>query len=154
MDWLSQHKANIDCKKKRIVMFKEDNVRVNYQGQKQEKKFLSVLQGKKFLRQGCEAYLAHVVDTEKDAPNLEEIPIVREFPNVFPDELPGLPPDHEIEFFHLLVPGAEPVSKALYRMAPVEMKELAKQLHELLDNGVIRPSVSPWGFPSVVYKEE
>ncbi|XP_074342212.1 uncharacterized protein LOC141679674 [Apium graveolens] len=128
MDWLSQHKANINCKKKKILMFTEDNIRVNYQGQKQEKKFLSILKAKKLLRQGCEAYLYHIIDTEKEAPNMDEIPIVREFPDVFSDELPGLPPDCEIDFSIDLVPGAELVSKDLYHMAPVEMKELAKQL--------------------------
>ncbi|KAL8091552.1 hypothetical protein AgCh_033978 [Apium graveolens] len=125
MDWLSQYKENIDCKKKKVLLYTEDNVRVIYQGQKQEKKFLSVLEAKKLLRQGCEAYLAHVVDTEKKAPSLDDIPVVNEFLNVFPDELPGLPPDREIEFSIDLIPGAEPVSKAPYRMAPAEMKELA-----------------------------
>ncbi|XP_074374362.1 uncharacterized protein LOC141714760 [Apium graveolens] len=105
MDWLSQHKANIYCKKKKIVMYTENNVMINYQGQKQEKKFLSILKAKKLLRQGCEAYLAHIIDTEKEAPNLDEIPIVSEFLDVFPDEFPGLPPDREIKFSIDLVPG-------------------------------------------------
>ncbi|XP_074337220.1 uncharacterized protein LOC141674411 [Apium graveolens] len=83
IDWLSQHKANIDCREKKIVMFTEDNAKVNFQGQRQEKKFLSILKAKKLFKQGCEAYLAHVVDTEKEIPNLDEIPIVREFPDVF-----------------------------------------------------------------------
>ncbi|XP_074377831.1 uncharacterized protein LOC141719357 [Apium graveolens] len=126
MDWLSQHKADIDCKKKMIAMYTKNNVRINYQGKKQEKKFLSILEAKKLLRQGYEAYIAHIVDIEKEAPNLDEIPIVREFSDVFLDELPGLRPDHEIEFSIDLIPGAEPVSKAPYRMAPVEMKEKAK----------------------------
>ncbi|XP_074323256.1 uncharacterized protein LOC141660191 [Apium graveolens] len=142
MDWLSQYKANIDCKKKKILMVTEDNIKVTSQGQRQEKKFLSILQTKKLLRQECEAYLAHVVDMEKEVPDLDKIPKVRELPDVFPDELPELPPDREIEFSIDLVPGAEPVSKAPYRMAPVERKELAKQLQELLDKGVVRPSVS------------
>ncbi|KAL8110718.1 hypothetical protein AgCh_026455 [Apium graveolens] len=154
MDWLSQYKANIDCKKKKILIVTEDNIKVIYQGQRKEMKFLSILQTKKLLRQGCEAYLAHVVDMEKEVLDLDKIPIVREFPDVFPDELPGLPPDREIEFFMDLVPGAEPVSKAPYRMAPVEMKELAKQLQELLDKGVIRPNVSPWGAPVLFVKKK
>ncbi|XP_074374232.1 uncharacterized protein LOC141714623 [Apium graveolens] len=141
MDWLSLYKASIDYKKKRIVMYTTDNVRISYQGQEQDKKFLSVLQEKKLLRQGCEAYLAHAVDTKKDTLTLDEIPIVREYPDVFPKEFPGLPPDREKEFSIDLIPGAKLVSKAPYRMAPVEMKELAKQLQELLDKGVIRPSV-------------
>ncbi|KAL8134776.1 hypothetical protein AgCh_009695 [Apium graveolens] len=106
---------------------------------------VAVLQTKRLLRQGCEAYLAHVVDTKKETPILDKILIVRDFPDVFPEELPGLPPDREIEFPIDLIPGAEPVSKAPYRMTPMEMKELAKQFQELLDKGVIRPSVSLWG---------
>ena len=97
---------------------------------------------KKLLRQNCEAYLAHVLDTSKEVPALEAIPVVNEFSDVFPDDLPGLPPDREIEFAIDLAPGTEPVSKAPYRMAPVEMKELASQLQDLLEKGVIRPSVS------------
>ncbi|KAL8098129.1 hypothetical protein AgCh_031048 [Apium graveolens] len=115
---------------------------------------VAVVQVKRLLRQGCEAYLSRVVDTKKETPILDEIPIVREFPDVFPEELPGLPPDREAEFFIDLIPGAEPVSKAPYRMAPIEMKELAKQLQELLDKGVIRPSVSPWGAPVLFVKKK
>ncbi|KAL8135107.1 hypothetical protein AgCh_009943 [Apium graveolens] len=74
--------------------------------------------------------------------------------NVVAEDLPGLPPDREIEFSIDLIPGAELVSKAPYRMAPMEMKELAKQLQELLDNGVIRPSISPWGAPVLFVKKK
>ena len=94
------------------------------------------------------------MDTEKRIPELEKISVVIEFPDVFPDELPGLPPDREIEFYIDLIPGAKLVSKAPYLMAPVEMKELAKQLQELLDKGVIRPSVSPWGARVLFVKKE
>ncbi|KAL8115441.1 hypothetical protein AgCh_022076 [Apium graveolens] len=154
MYWLSLYKANIDCKKKRVVMYTPDNKRISYQGQSQDKKFLSIMQAKKLLRQGCEAYLAHVVDTKKETPILDKIPIIREFLDVFPEELPGLPPDQEIEFSIDLIHGAEPVSKAPYMMAPMEMKELAKQLQELLDKGFIRPSVSPWGAPVLFIKKK
>ncbi|KAL8093525.1 hypothetical protein AgCh_035410 [Apium graveolens] len=154
MDWLSRYRANIDCKKKRVIMYTPDNKRISYQGQRQDKKFLSVMQARRLLRQGCEAYLAYVVDTKKETPILDEIPIVREFPDVFPEELPGLPPDREIEFSIDLILGAEPVSKAPYRMAPMEMKELAKKLQELLDKGVIRPSISPWGAPVLFVKKK
>ncbi|KAL8133843.1 hypothetical protein AgCh_009056 [Apium graveolens] len=147
-------RANIDCKKKRVVMYTSDNRRISYQGQRQDRKFLSVMQARRLMRQGCEAYLAHVVDTKKETSILDEIAIVREFPDIFPEELPGLPPDCEIEFSIDLIPGAEPVSKAPYRMAPMEMKELAKQLQELLDKGVIRPSVSPWGAPVLFVKKK
>ncbi|GJV45654.1 hypothetical protein Tco_1430190 [Tanacetum coccineum] len=84
-------------------------------------------------------------DTSLESPNIENLSVVREFADVFPDELPGLPPAREIEFGIELIPGAEPISKAPYRMAPVELKELKEQLQEMLENGFIRPSVSPWG---------
>ncbi|KAL8155572.1 hypothetical protein AgCh_000818 [Apium graveolens] len=103
---------------------------------------------------GNEAYLAYVVDTKKEVPNIQDIPIVNEFEDVFPENLPGFPPDREIEFAIELAPGMAPVSKAPYRLAPVEMKELASQLQELLDNGMIRPSVSPWGAPILFVKKK
>ncbi|GJT55493.1 putative reverse transcriptase domain-containing protein [Tanacetum coccineum] len=84
----------------------------------------------------------------------ENLSVVREFADVFPDELPGLPPAREIEFGIELIPGAEPISKAPYRMAPVELKELKEQLQEMLENGFIRPSVSPWGAPVLFVKKK
>ena len=70
---------------------------------------------------------------------------MREFPDVFPEDLLGLPPDREIEFSIDLLPGSSPISKAPYQMALAELRELKAQLQELLDKGFIRPSVSPWG---------
>ena len=145
MDWLSKHDAQIDCKKKKVTLRISKDEKVEFQGQKQVKKFLTMIQAKRLLRQGCEAYLAHVIDIDKKMPKIGDDPVVNEIPDVFPDELPGLPPDREIKFAIDLAPGTEPVSKAPYRMGPVEMKEMATQLQDLLDKGVIRPSVSPWG---------
>ena len=85
---------------------------------------------------------------------LEDIPIVREYPDVFPEDLPGLPPEREVEFTIDLVPGTGPMSKAPYRIAPMELKELKVQLQELLDKGFIRPSVSPWGAPILICEKE
>ena len=76
---------------------------------------------------------------------LEDVPVVRDFPDVFPDYLPGLPPEQEIDFPIDLVPGTVPISLPPYRMAPAELKELKTQLQELVDRGFIRPSISPWG---------
>ncbi|XP_074324187.1 uncharacterized protein LOC141661108 [Apium graveolens] len=143
MDWLTEHGAQIDCKKKKVILNSPQGKKVEFKGKKQVKTFLTIIQAKRLLRQGCEGYLAHVIDRSKETPNIGSIPIVSEFLDVFPDELPGLPPDRQIEFSIDLAPDVEPVSKAPYRMAPAEMKELAKQLQELLDKGVIRPSVSP-----------
>jgi hypothetical protein len=85
---------------------------------------------------------------------LDEIPIVNEYPDVIPDELPGMPPDRDVEFVIELQPGIAPISKRPYRMPPKELAELKKQLQELLDKGYIRPSSSPWGCPALFVKKE
>jgi hypothetical protein len=85
---------------------------------------------------------------------LEEIPVVREFADVFPDELPGMPPDRDVEFVIELQPGTAPISKRPYRMPPKELAELKTQLQELLDKGYIRPSSSPWGCPALFVKKK
>ena len=77
---------------------------------------------------------------DKDV-KLDDIPIVRDYPYVFPEELPGLPPKREVEFTIELVSGTTPISKAPYRISPLELKELKTQLQEMLDIGFIRPSV-------------
>ena len=89
---------------------------------------ISAITAKRLLRKGCQAYLAHVIDTKLEGPKLENIPIVSEFPDVFLEELPGLPPDREIEFSIELQPGTPPLSQAPYRMAPAELKELKARL--------------------------
>ena len=83
---------------------------------------------------------------------LEDIPIVREYADVFLDDLPGKPPDQDIEFVIELQPGTAPISKRPYRMPPKELAELKIQLQELLDKGFIRPSASPWGCPALFVK--
>ena len=100
---------------------------------------------KKIVWKGCEAYLDYVIDTVKARPSVFDILTVSEYSGVFPEELPGLPPHREIDFSIDVVPGATPASITLYRMAPVELKELKLQLQELLEKRFIRPSVSPWG---------
>jgi len=85
---------------------------------------------------------------------LEHIPVVCEFPDVFPEELPGLPPDREVEFAIDLIPGTEPISRKPYRMPPNEFAELKTQLKELLDKGFIWPSSSEWGCPTLFMKKK
>jgi len=85
---------------------------------------------------------------------LEDIPVVREYADVFPDDLPGMPPDRDIEFVIELQPGTTPISKRPYRMPPKELAELKIQLQELLDKGFIRPSASPWGCPALFVKKK
>jgi hypothetical protein len=85
---------------------------------------------------------------------LKDIPIVCAYPDVFLDDLPGMPPDREIEFIIELQPGTAPISKRPYRMPPNELAELKIQLQDLLDKGYIRPSASPWGCPALFMKKK
>ena len=95
-----------------------------------------------------------MIDTVKTRPSVFDIPTISDFPDVFPEELPGLPPHREIEFSIDVVPSATPASITPYRMAPLELKELKLQLQELLEKGFIRPSVSPWGAPVLFVKKK
>jgi hypothetical protein len=100
--------------------------------------------------QGCTRSCAF---TTIESP-VERIPVVRDYPNVFPNELPGMPPDRDIEFAIELQPGTAPISKRPYRMPPAELAGLKKQLQELLDKGFICPSTSPWGCPALFVKKK
>nr|GFD42930.1 putative reverse transcriptase domain-containing protein [Tanacetum cinerariifolium] len=85
---------------------------------------ISALQARTLLSHGCKGFLATIYDTTLEVPSIHDQPIVSEFPDVFPDELPGIPPVCKVEFNIELIPGSEPISKAPYRMAPIELKEL------------------------------
>ncbi|GJY37624.1 putative reverse transcriptase domain-containing protein [Tanacetum coccineum] len=98
---------------------------------------------------------SNVVTEEKSKEKrLKDIPIVQDFHKVFPEDLPGIPPTHQVEFQIDLIPGATLVARAPYRLAPSEMKELSDQLKELFDKGFIRPSSSPWGAPVLFLKKK
>ncbi|GJX59351.1 putative reverse transcriptase domain-containing protein [Tanacetum coccineum] len=97
---------------------------------------------------------AKEVEGKSRKKRLEDVSIVQDFPEVFPEDLPGLPPTRQVEFQIDLVPGAAPVARAPYRLAPSEMKELSEQLKELSDKGFIRPSSSPWGAPVLFVKKK
>ena len=115
---------------------------------------INVMTASKMLRKGCQGYLAFVVDRRQEGTRLEDIPIVKEFPDVFPDDISGLPPDREIEFVIELIPGTKPISIPPYRMAPAELKKLKAQLEELLSKGFIQPSTSPWGAQVLFVKKK
>ena len=95
-----------------------------------------------------------MIDTKKVEPRLSDINTVCDYTDVFLEEMPGLPPQREIEFAIDVVQGAAPASITLYRMAPIELKELKLQLQELLEKGFFRPSVSPWGAPVLFVKKK
>nr|GFB39123.1 hypothetical protein [Tanacetum cinerariifolium] len=103
----------------------------------------------KYVKKGFPIFLAHIttkeVEDKSEKKRLEDVPIVQNFPEVFPEDLPGLPLTRPVEFQIDLVPGVAPVARAPYRLAPSEMKELAEQLKELSEKGFIRRSSSTWG---------
>lgn len=105
-----------------------------------------MLQARKDLANGAEAYLMHYVLKEREHKKIGDISIVREFSEVFSDLL-QLPPSRELEFMIYTEPRAISIYKAPHRIAPTELKELKGQLQELLTNGFIKPSISPWGAP-------
>ena len=126
MDWLSRHRAIVDCRMKRVTLrTPNDNEgifiseRLNHLSN-----MISAAIARKMVLKGCEAYLAYVIDTVKARPSVSNIPTVSDFPDVFPEELSGLPPQREIEFAIDVVPGATPESITPYRMALLELKEL------------------------------
>ncbi|KAK4382892.1 Transposon Tf2-12 polyprotein [Sesamum angolense] len=156
MDWLEQHRAVVYCYKKEVMIESSGKPIVVFVGDRQVVPVcvISAIEARRLMLEGCEAYLAHVIDAEKVSPTLEEIPVVRDFPEVFPDDLPGLPPHREVNFTVETLPGVAPISIAPYRMAPVELQELKKQLEELLEKGFVRPSTSPWGAPVLFVKKK
>ncbi|GJZ44657.1 putative reverse transcriptase domain-containing protein [Tanacetum coccineum] len=119
-------------------------------------KHLSCTRLQKYLLQGCHVFLAHITVKEtgdkSKKKQLQDVPIVKNFPEVFPEDLPGLPPTRQVEFHIDLVPGAAPVARAPYRLAPSEMKELADQLQELSRQRLYRPSFIAMGAPVLFVK--
>ncbi|GKA31541.1 putative reverse transcriptase domain-containing protein [Tanacetum coccineum] len=125
MDWLAKYHAVIDCAEKIV----------------RHHVFLANITAKE-------------TEDRSGEKRLEDVPIVRYFPKVFPEELPGLPPTRQVEFQIDLMPGAAPIARAPCRLAPSEMKELSEQLQELSDKGFIRPTSSPWGAPVLFVKKK
>ncbi|XP_070031159.1 uncharacterized protein [Nicotiana tomentosiformis] len=102
---------------------------------------ISFLKAQRMVEKGCDAYLAYVRDVSTDTPTVESVPVVRDFLDVFLANLPGMPPDRDINFGIDLLSGTQPICIPPYRMAPPEFKESKEQLQEMLDKGFILPSV-------------
>ncbi|GKA54095.1 putative reverse transcriptase domain-containing protein [Tanacetum coccineum] len=159
MDWLAKYHAVIDCAEK-IVRIPWGNETLIVHGDKSSRgnetrlNIISCTKTHKYLLKGHHVFLAYVTTKETEDKSgekrLEDVPIVRDFPEVFPEDLSGLPPTRQVEFQIDLMPGAAPVARAPYRLAPSKMKELSEQLQELSDKGFIRPSSSPWGAPVLI----
>ncbi|GKC96067.1 putative reverse transcriptase domain-containing protein [Tanacetum coccineum] len=129
MDWLANHHAVIVCDEKIVRIPYGDEVLI-VQVTKKE------------------------IENESEEKRLKDVPTVQNFPEVFPEDLPGLPPTRQVEFQIDLAHGAAPVARAPYRLAPSELQELSTQLQELSDKGFIRPSSSPWGAPVLFVKKK
>ncbi|GJV57045.1 putative reverse transcriptase domain-containing protein [Tanacetum coccineum] len=146
MDWLADNDAVIIYGKKEVhIPIKNQMLVVKGDCNSSRLKVISCIKARKYIERGCHLFLAHVTKKEKSEKRLEDVPVICDFPEVFLDDLPGLPPPRQVEFKIDLVPGDAPVARAPYRLAPSEMKELSEQLKELLEKGFIRPSSSPWG---------
>nr|GEY05526.1 retrotransposable element Tf2 [Tanacetum cinerariifolium] len=152
MDWLIKHDV--------VIVYGEKVVHIPYRNKMlivkgdrgmSQLKFISCIKAQKYIEQGCHLFLAHVIEMKLKEKRLEDVPVIHDFSEVFPKDLPGLPPPRQVEFQIDLVPGVAPVAQALYRLAQSEMKELLEQLRELLEKGFILPTSSPWGAPD---KEE
>nr|GFA28310.1 putative reverse transcriptase domain-containing protein [Tanacetum cinerariifolium] len=155
MNWLILHDAVIVCGKKEVhVPLKKRVLVVKGDDCVSRLKVVSCMKVKKYVDRGSYLFVAQVVEKEPIERRLEDVPVICKFLDVFPKDLPGLPPPRQVEFEIELVPGAAPVARAPYRLAPLEMKDLAKQLHELSDKGFIRPSSSPWGAPVLFVKKK
>ncbi|GJY32954.1 putative reverse transcriptase domain-containing protein [Tanacetum coccineum] len=163
MDWLAKYQAVIVCAEKIVrIPWKNKTLIIHGDGSTQGNvtrlNIISCTKTQKYMEKGFPIFLAHVttkeVEDKSEKKRLEDVPIVQDFPEVFPEDLPGLPPTRQVEFQIDLVPGAAPVARAPYRLAPSEMKELSEQLKELSDKGFIRPSSSPWGAPVLFVKKK
>ncbi|CAA0828818.1 Uncharacterized mitochondrial protein AtMg01250, partial [Striga hermonthica] len=157
MDWLSFYHADIRCHDLEIILYLPEDESITFFGSKNRSlpQVVSMAKATKLLRRGnCQGYLVSLVEDSQKARTPHDVPIVREFVDVFPDEHPGGPPNRQVEFSIDLIPGAGPVSKAPYRMAPKELQELKTQIQELLRLGFIRPSVSPWVAPVLFVKKK
>ena len=139
MDWLSRHQVMVDFRMKRVTLKTPNDDEVNFIGERSNHlaNVISAATARKMVRKGCEAYLTYVMDTVNARPSISDIPTVSDFSDVFPEKLPELSPQREIEVAIDIIPGATPASITPYRMAPVELKELKLQLQELLKNGLL-----------------
>jgi hypothetical protein len=127
MDWMSKYQGHIDCARKAIIITSSDGVQIEH---------IATMPSRK-------AYYKKSVS----GPTLDQVLVVCKYPDVFPGELPGMPPDLDIEFIIELIPVTARIAQRPYRMNPLELEELKKQLADMLRKGLIRPGASPWGSP-------
>ncbi|XP_049367958.1 uncharacterized protein LOC125832810 [Solanum verrucosum] len=142
MDWLSPYHALLDCYAKTVTLAIPGIPRVEWRGTSGSypNGVISHIRAQRMINRGCLSYLAFIRDIGAESPAMESIPVVQEFPDVFLEDLPAVPPVRDIDFSIDLEPGTKPISIPPYRMAPAELKELKDQIQDLLSKGFIRPS--------------
>ncbi|XP_076881471.1 uncharacterized protein LOC143529595 [Bidens hawaiensis] len=130
MDWLSRNQSEVVCAEKLIRIMLPSGETLIIQGEKPNRnlKIISCMKARKLLRKHCYTFLAHVVDKKSEGKKIQDIPVIKDYLEVFPDNLPGLSPSRHVEFRIDLIPGSTPVAKSPYRLAPSEMQELSSQL--------------------------
>nr|GEW12726.1 putative reverse transcriptase domain-containing protein [Tanacetum cinerariifolium] len=163
MYWLRRCHTVIVCDEK-LVQIHYGNETLTFRGNKSnnEREYrltvISCTKAQEYMAKGCQIFLAQISakkeEDKSEGRQLKDVPIVWDFPKVFPEDLPGLPLAQPVEFQIDLIPGAAPVARAPYRLAPSDMKELSEQLQDLSDKGFIRPSSSPWGAPDLFVKKK
>ncbi|GKV24884.1 hypothetical protein SLEP1_g34427 [Rubroshorea leprosula] len=160
MDWLSTHYAMVDCYEKVVTFSAPNQPVIRFEGEKVGSfpLLVSCMQADKMLQHECYGYLAYVFESKDKPVSVEGIWVVEDFPDVFPKELPGLPPNREIEFTIDLVPGTAPISQQPYRMAPAELIELKSSCKSFLTRGsldsVPLPGVLRSGYYQLKVKPE
>ncbi|GJY51892.1 putative reverse transcriptase domain-containing protein [Tanacetum coccineum] len=163
MDWLVKYQAIIMCAEKIVRIPSGNEILIVHgdgsnRGNEARLRIISYTKTHEYMLKGCPIFLANVTTKEtedkSEKKRLEDESIVQDFPDVFPEDLTGLPLTRQVEFQIDLIPGAAPVVHATYRLAPSEMKELLEQLKELSDKGFIRPSSLPWGDPVLFVKKK
>ncbi|GKC75324.1 putative reverse transcriptase domain-containing protein, partial [Tanacetum coccineum] len=146
MDWLVKHDVVIVCGENVVrIQYRNKMLIVESDKVVSRLKVISCIKARKYVERGCHLFLTHVMENKSKEKQIEDVHVIHDFPEVFPEEFPRLPLPRQVEFRIDLVPGAAPVTCAPYRLAPSEMRELSIQLQELLKKGFIRSSSSPWG---------
>ncbi|GJR37240.1 putative reverse transcriptase domain-containing protein [Tanacetum coccineum] len=163
MDWLRKYHAVIVCDEKLVQIPYGNETLIFYgnesnYGRESRLTIISCSKAQEYMAKGYQIFLAQISakkeEDKSEGKKLKDVLIVQDFPEVFPEDLPGLLPARPVEFQIDLIPGTAPIARAPYRLTPSEMKDLSEQLQELSDKGFIRPSSSPWGAPVLFVKKK
>ena len=144
MDWLARYHANLDCAAKSITVTHPSGYDVQ---------FWATYSGPPSSDNPLSPEITLCFMEGLSPPEIQDIHVVCDFPDVFPEELPGMPPDRSVEFVIDLLPGTAPISKKPYRMPVEELALLNEQIDQLLAKDFIQPSSSPWGCPVLFVKK-